>query len=304
MKKHKLMGCNVALPTPFMADEIDTASYVRQAKRLIDAGVHSILALGSTSEHPLLVEYEKEQLLDLAKEVLTNEERDSGRKIPFIVGVSGGNITQTMRNILVAEKYEPDAILISVPSYVRPSQQGIIEYYTRIAESTSFDIVLYNVSTRAGVNIDYATTLMLAEANKNIVAVKECSGDLDAMLKLVKYAPPHFAMLGGNDLYSHTALTIGGVGYSSVIANVVPSEYAMMFDSFSAGDYDKALEIHFDTFELRDLLFIESSPVPVKYLLYRMGVFMTSDVRLPLTGLSEASLTKIDYELGARFNFA
>lgn len=174
-----------------------------------------------------------------------------------------------------------DAVLVAVPYYNKPSQEGIYQHYKAIAEATKLPVVLYNVPGRTGVNMTAETTLRLARDFKNIVAIKEASGNISQMDDIIKNKPENFDVISGDDGITFPLITLGAVGVISVIGNAFPREFSRMTRLALAGDYSSALTIHHKFTELFKLLFVDGNPAGVKAMLSMMGM-IENRLRLPL----------------------
>ena len=194
----------------------------------------------------------------------------------------GSNCTQTVIDTIKNDDMTGvDALLIAVPYYNKPSQEGIYQHYKAIAQSTKLPIVLYNVPGRTGVNMTAATTLRLAHDFDNIVAIKEASGDISQMDEIIKKKPENFDVISGDDGITFPLITLGAVGVISVIGNAFPREFSRMTRLALAGDYSSALTIHHQFTELFKLLFVDGNPAGVKAMLSMMGM-IENKLRLPL----------------------
>ena len=190
MKSLVLSGCGTALVTPFRDREVDYAAFSDMLDRQMAAGVHFLVPLGTTGETPCLEEEERIKILQLAKEKCPDR--------PVIVGGGTNSLAQTVRSMKLLEPYGPDAFLIVVPYYNKPTQEGIYEYFKAVADASDKPIVMYNVPSRTGVNMTAETALRLAET-ENIVAVKEASGNYAQISEIIRCAPEGFSVLSGND---------------------------------------------------------------------------------------------------------
>ena len=246
----RLKGMGVALITPFKSDgSVDYNALVRLVEYQVQNGVDFLCVLGTTAETPTLTEEEKRQI----KKVVI--ERVNGR-VPILLGISS-NCTQTVLNTLKNEDFTGvDAVLVAVPYYNKPSQEGIYQHYKAIAEATDLPVVLYNVPGRTGVNMTAETTLRLARDFKNIVAIKEASGNITQMDDIIKNKPENFDVISGDDGITFPLITLGAVGVISVIGNAFPREFSRMTRLALAGDYNNALTIHHQFTELFKLLFM------------------------------------------------
>lgn len=275
MIRKRLKGMGVALITPFKEDgSVDYDSLLRLVEYQVQNGIDFLCVLGTTAETPTLTAEEKKKIKSLVIE------RVNGR-VPILLGV-GSNCTQTVIDTIKNDDMTGvDALLIAVPYYNKPSQEGIYQHYKAIAQSTKLPIVLYNVPGRTGVNMTAATTLRLAHDFDNIVAIKEASGDISQMDEIIKKKPANFDVISGDDGITFPLITLGAVGVISVIGNAFPKEFSRMTRLALAGDYNNALTIHHQFTELFKLLFVDGNPAGVKAMLSMMGM-IENKLRLPL----------------------
>lgn len=270
-----LKGMGVALITPFKEDEsVDYEALGRLVDYLLQNGADYLVVLGTTAETPTLTEEEKKKIIEL---VVTKVRH----RIPIVLGV-GGNCTKSVVDKLKNDNFEGiDAILSVVPYYNKPSQEGIYQHYKAIAQATELPVILYNVPGRTGVNMTAETTLRLAREFKNIIAVKEASGNITQMDDIIKNKPKDFNVISGDDGITFPLITLGAIGVISVIGNAFPREFSRMVRLALAGDYDSARTIHHRFTELFSLLFVDGNPAGVKSMLSMMG-FVENRLRLPL----------------------
>jgi len=271
----EIRGCGTALITPFLGnDEVDLDTFRSLVQRQIDAGVNFLVPLGTTGEAPSLDDYEKERLLD------TLTEQNNGR-IPVVAGAGSNCTKQVISGMAKLSKYKPDAFLIVVPYYNKPTQEGIFQHYKAVSESTSIPVIMYNIPGRTGVNMTAETTLRLAEL-KNIIAVKESSGNFAQISEIIRLAPDGFAVLSGNDDETFPMMCTGAKGVISVAANIIPSRVVELTGLLEAGKTAEAALLHHRLMPLFKGCFIECSPIPVKSALALMGL-IENRLRLPLT---------------------
>ena len=268
-----LKGCGTALATPFKNGKVDFEAYKRLVTRQVEAGIHFLVPLGSTAETPCLENDEKIEMLRITRELCPNR--------PVVAGVGTNSPAATIRNIRLLEPYGPDAWLVVVPYYNKPTQQGLYEYFKAIAESTDKPIVAYNVPGRTGTNMTASTTLRIAEI-PGIVAVKEASGKLDQIEEIVRNRPEGFSVLSGNDDQTFPIMRFGGDGIISVASNVAPGLMVQLVEAAAAGDWTKAEALDKKLAPLYDACFVESNPIPAKAALNLLG-FCEPEMRLPLT---------------------
>ncbi|MBR2359002.1 MAG: 4-hydroxy-tetrahydrodipicolinate synthase [Bacteroidaceae bacterium] len=271
----RFKGMGVALITPFKEDgSVDYPALIRMVDHLVQNGADFLCVLGTTAETPTLTTEEKKEITRLVVE------RVNGR-IPIMLGC-GGNNTQAIIDSLKNDDFTGiDAILSVVPYYNKPSQEGIYQHYKAIAESTDLPIVLYNVPGRTGVNMTAETTLRIARDFKNVIAIKEASGNITQMDDIIKNKPENFDVISGDDGITFPLITLGAVGVISVIGNAFPKEFSRMTRLALQGDYANALKIHHSFTELFSLLFVDGNPAGVKAMLNAMGM-IENRLRLPL----------------------
>lgn len=270
-----LKGMGVALITPFKEDEsVDYDALSRLVDHLLHNGADFLVVLGTTAETPTLSEDEKRKILDLVVAKVRG-------RIPIILGL-GSNCTHAIVERLKADNFEGvDGILSVVPFYNKPSQEGIYQHYKAVANATDMPIILYNVPGRTGVNMTAETTLRIARDFKNVIAVKEASGNITQMDEIIKNKPEDFSVISGDDGITFPLIAMGAVGVISVIGNALPKEFSRMVRLALENDYTNARTIHHRFTELFKLLFVDGNPAGVKCMLNLMG--MSQNVlRLPL----------------------
>lgn len=286
MAEINLKGLGIALVTPFKEDEnVDYEALDRLVDYLVQNGADYLVVLGTTAETPTLTEEEKKKIISL---VVTKVRR----RIPVVLGVGGNCTRQVVEKLKNDEMVGIDAILSVVPYYNKPSQEGIYQHYKAIAESTKLPIILYNVPGRTGVNMTAETTLRIARDFKNVVAVKEASGNITQMDDIIKNKPANFNVISGDDGITFPLITLGAIGVISVIGNAFPREFGKMVRLALAGDYDNARTIHHRFTELFNLLFVDGNPAGAKSMLSMMG-FMKNKLRLPLVPTRIVTYEKI-----------
>ncbi|OJU44901.1 MAG: 4-hydroxy-tetrahydrodipicolinate synthase [Bacteroidales bacterium 45-6] len=286
MSRINLKGMGVAMITPFKEDEsVDYDALSHLVDYQLQNGTDYLVVLGTTAETPTLTEDEKHNIVDLIASKVNG-------KVPLILGV-GGNDTRKLVETLKTNKFSGiDGILSVVPYYNKPSQEGIFQHYKAIAEASRLPVVLYNVPGRTGVNMSAETTLRLANEFKNIVAVKEASGNISQMDDIIKRKPKDFDVISGDDGITFPLITLGAVGVISVIGNAFPKEFSRMTRLALEGDYASALRIHHSFNELFNLLFVDGNPAGVKCMLHMMG-YIENRLRLPLVPTRITTFEKI-----------
>ena len=275
MSRINLKGVGVALITPFKQDgSVDYNALSRLVNYQLQNGTDYLVVLGTTAETPTLNETEKKEIVDL---VVT---RVSGR-IPIIVGEGGNNTNAIVENLKHNDYHGIDAVLSVTPYYNKPSQEGLYHHYKAIAEASPLPVILYNVPGRTGVNMSAETTLRIANEFKNVIAIKEASGNISQMDAIIKRKPADFDVISGDDGVTFPLITLGAIGVISVIGNAFPKEFSRMVRLALEGDFASALSIHHSFNELFDLLFVDGNPAGVKCMLSMMG-YIENVLRLPL----------------------
>ena len=282
MSQIQFRGCGTALLTPFKnkGAEVDYDAVAKLTERQVEAGVHFLVPLGTTGETPCLTDAEKIRILQ------TTKEHAAGK--PIIVGGGTNSLAQTINSMKVLEPYGPDAFLIVVPYYNKPTQKGLFEYFKAVAESTEKGIVLYNVPGRTGANIEAETTLRLAEEVENIIAVKEASGKYQQISQIIRNRPEGFSVLSGNDDETLSLMATGADGVISVASNIDPVRMVKLVEALEKDDMKTARELHYKLMPLFKNCFLESNPIPAKAALAQMGL-MENSLRLPLYPATEAT---------------
>ena len=277
MKDLVLQGCGTALVTPFTADgAVDYEAYAALVDRQVAGGVHFLVPLATTGETPTLSPEEKVAIFQTVKA------HAKGR--PLLVGVGVNSLPDTLANIRLLEPLGPDALLVVVPYYNKPTQQGQYEYFKAVAAATSLPVIIYNVPGRTGANMLPDTVLRLAQDVPNIRGIKEASGKYDQVSEILRRAPEGFTVLSGDDDMTLAFMATGAHGVVSVASNVAPKEE--MVEAVQRGDYDSARALHHRLFPLFKACFVETSPIPAKVALAQMGQ-MQATVRLPLAEASD-----------------
>lgn len=275
MIQNKLRGMGVALVTPFDEEgNVDFEALVKLVDYQLENGTDFLCVLGTTAETPTLSKEEKDQVKRCVIE------RVNGR-VPILLGVGSNNTQAVVETVKNEDMTGVDALLVVVPYYNKPSQEGIYQHYKAVAEATTLPIVLYNVPGRTGVNMTAETTLRLACDFENIVAIKEASGNITQMDEILKNKPEGFDLISGDDGITYPLVSLGAVGVISVLGNAFPAEFGKMTRLAMEGDYAQALTIHHQFTEMYRLLFVDGNPAGAKALLSMMGM-MKNKLRLPL----------------------
>lgn len=292
MAEKLFKGCGTALLTPFRGDAVDFDAFASLVRGQVEAGIHFLVPLGTTGETPCLTMEERIRVLETT--------RDNAGGLKILAGVGTNSLKGTIDNISVLDGHGADAYLVVVPYYNKPTQEGIYEYFKAVAGSTDKPVVIYNVPGRTGSNIAAPTTLRLARDVRNIVAVKEASGNYAQISQVIKGAPEGFSVLSGNDDETLSLMATGADGVISVASNVVPGMMVELVEALMKDNMPVARELHHRLSPLFTNLFIESNPIPAKAAMARLGL-MENSLRLPLVkagAKTEEIISAVLSELG------
>jgi 4-hydroxy-tetrahydrodipicolinate synthase len=283
-------GTGPAVITPFKDNDlsVDFNALGDLLEFQIGKGIDFIVALGTTAETVTLTHDERHQVYQFIKNI------NKGR-LPLMVGFGGNNTAEVINHINSADFSGIDAILSVVPYYSKPSQEGVFRHFMAIAEACPVPIILYNVPSRCGINMTAETTLRLANASSKFMGVKEASGNIDQIKKIIDEAPAGFGVISGDDSMIYPVNSLGGQGVISVMANALPAETVTLTNNSLQGL--PIAEAEQDCYnELIKLLFVEGNPAGVKAILHQKGM-IDNALRLPLCPVSDATYQKISEAL-------
>ena len=278
-----------AMASPMKPDgDIDLDMTKNLAQKLVQSGTESIVSTGTTGESPTLSSAEQIAIWKTTKNAV-------GKSIPVIAGATNNNTAESIKLCQEAENAGLDGLLLTVPAYNKPTQQGLIEHFTTIAKSTSLPCLLYNVPSRTALNMESTTTLELAKI-PNVIGIKEASGDLNQIKKIIDQAPTNFYVWSGNDSDTLPIMRIGGVGIVSVASHLIGSQISQMIDLQITGATSEAEKVNARIMPLCNVLFSETSPTPLKYALDKIG-FSIGPTRMPLIQISNENAILVENEL-------
>ncbi len=277
----QLQGTGVAIVTPFHNyGTIDFTNLGRLLEHVVDGGVDFVVGLGTTSEAATLTSDEKEAIMDFVKETVNG-------RVPLVLGVGGNSTHAVVGKLKKTDFTGIDAILSVTPYYNKPNQKGIYNHFKNVAAASPVPVILYNVPGRTASNITADTVLQLAHDFKNIVAVKEASGDLHQVMEILRQKPADFQVLSGDDALTYPMLALGAAGVISVVANVLPAQFSKMVRLALQGEYSRALALHYTLLPVIKQLFADGNPAGVKAALEIKGI-VKNNLRLPLVKANKA----------------
>jgi 4-hydroxy-tetrahydrodipicolinate synthase len=287
---NSIKGTGVALVTPFDENgNVDALALSRLVEYVIDGGVEYLVILGTTGESVTLSKDEKKTVIE------TVHKTNKGR-LPMVLGVGGNDTAQVINELKNPDLNDMTAILSVSPYYNKPTQAGIYAHYAAIAAASPKPIILYNVPGRTGSNIAADTVVGLANDFKNIVAVKEASGNIAQVMDIINRKPNDFVVLSGDDALTLAIIACGGEGVISVVGEAAPRKFSNMVRAAMANRMEEARKLHYDLLDFTDLLFAEGNPAGVKAALSHFGV-MNNSVRMPLVKATEELSKRIVTEI-------
>jgi 4-hydroxy-tetrahydrodipicolinate synthase len=281
-------GSIVPLVTPFRDGLLDEQALADLVDWQIQSGSHGLSVTGTTGEPSSLSTQERERVIRVAVEAIDG-------RVPLVAGTGSNNLDETLHLSRFAQKAGADALLVVVPYYIKPSQEGLYRYFKSVADNVDLPIILYNIPGRAAINLEIDTVYRLRESCANIVGIKEANHDFSHITRLLGRLGRDFLVYSGIELLCFPLLAIGGAGYVSATGNVLPDKVAQLYDLFAEGKWKEAQDMHYYLMPLNDAMFIEINPVPAKTSLGMMGR-ISPEVRPPLAPLApenEAGLRKV-----------
>lgn len=283
-------GTGVALVTPFDKDlNIDFNALERLVSHCIEGGVNYLVVMGTTAENPTLSPTEKDAVLKAVIEANAN-------RVPVVYGIGGNNTEALVEELKNRDLSGVSAILSVSPYYNKPTQEGIYQHFKVLSENSPLPIIIYNVPGRTGSNISASTTIRLAKDFANIIAVKEASGDMDQVMKIINEAPKDFLVISGDDNLTLPMIAIGGAGVISVSGQAFPVVFTEMVRKALAGDISGARPLHYRLYEITNMLFAEGNPGGVKAALDLQDV-LEPYMRQPLWPISNGLRKDLENEM-------
>lgn len=285
----KLKGLGVALVTPFNEDlSVDLDSLTKLVEFNIENGTNYLVVLGTTAEAATLSENEKKTVIEHIIKV-------NDKRLPLVLGIGGNNTLEVKKQIEETDLSDFDAVLSVSPYYNRPNQEGLYQHYKMLAE-TGKQIIIYNVPSRTGQNVEASTTVRLAKEFPNLFMIKEAAPSINQYFDILRQKPENFSLVSGDDEYTLPVTLAGGDGVISVIGQAYPKEFSTMVQLAFDGKVKEAYEIHNKLVEITRLIFAEGNPAGIKTILAEMGI-LKNYVRLPLVVASSGLQEKIKAEM-------
>ena len=280
-----LKGSMVALVTPFRDGEVDVSTLQKRVEFHIEEGTSAIVPCGTTGESATLSHEEHEQVIEMVIQTARG-------RVAVIAGTGSNNTQEALRFTRHAQRAGADGALLISPYYNKPTQEGLVQHFRAVAESVNIPILVYNIASRTGVNIEPETFGRLAKI-RNIAGVKESSGNLEQMARIKAATGDKFALISGDDALTLPALAIGGTGVISVVANILPKEVAQLVAAFHKGRLEEARRLHYRLLAVTRAMFIETNPIPVKTAMGLMKLIPEATLRLPMCAMGPANLARL-----------
>ncbi len=280
-KNSQFRGTGVAIVTPFNKDHsVDYKSLSKLVNYIIKGGVEYVVVLGTTGESVNLTKEEKKLVVKCVVDTVN-------KRVPVVLGLGGNNTQEIVSALKIKSDFEGiDAILSVSPYYNKPNQRGIYQHYKAIAEVSPLPIILYNVPGRTSSNMLADTTIKLANDFKNIIAIKEASGNLEQCMKIIKYKPKDFLVISGDDNLTLPMVACGADGVISVVANAYPKDFSEMVRQILAGNVKEAQKLHYKLTDITEQLFADGNPAGIKAVLELKDI-CKAHLRLPLVNINK-----------------
>ena len=288
MKRILFKGCGTAIVTPFNEQGVNFKEFKRLIEDQISGHADAIIVCGTTGESSTMTEQERKDTISFAVKTVAG-------RIPVIAGTGGNNTSSVISMTKWAETVGVDGLLIVTPYYNKTTQSGLVAHYKAIAKETSLPIILYNVPSRTGLNITPETCFELSKI-KNIVAIKEASGNISQVAKIAQFCKDNLHIYSGNDDQIIPILSLGGLGVISVLSNIAPKDTHDIVNLYLDGKIKEAVKIQLDALPLINALFCEVNPIPVKAALNMLG-YDFGVPRLPLVEMSDSGKEKLKKEM-------
>jgi 4-hydroxy-tetrahydrodipicolinate synthase len=273
-----LRGSYPPLVTPFRDGKVDFDKFAALIERQVVEGSHGVLITGTTAEPSSLTIDERSDLVRAAVETVAG-------RIPVVAATGSQSYAETVELTARAERAGADALLIVTPYYIKPPQKGLVEYFVAIGKQTDLPLMIYHIPGRAAVSVTTTTVAQMAERLPNLVGLKQAVNDLELITELLMRLGQDFRIFCGLEALSFPMLAIGAAGLMNAVGNLVPARVAALCKAVEKGNWEEARKLHFDLFELNQAVFLDTNPIPLKYMMARIGLLETPEVRLPLIPL-------------------
>jgi 4-hydroxy-tetrahydrodipicolinate synthase len=282
-----LRGSFPPLVTPFRAGKVDYDKFGELAERQVQLGSHGIVVAGTTGEPSSLSLAERTELLKVAISAVAG-------RIQVVAATGSQSYAETLQLTEEAENAGADAVLVVTPYYIKPSQRGLVEYFVALGRQTALPMMIYHIPGRAAVSIKASTVMKIAEKTPHLVGLKHADQNLELLTELLMGLGPEFRIFCGVEALSLPMLLLGGSGLMNAVGNLDPARVAALYAAVQQRDLDRAREIHNSLFEINQSIFFDTNPIPLKYMMSRLGLLNAPEHRLPLVSIDKATATLLD----------
>jgi 4-hydroxy-tetrahydrodipicolinate synthase len=273
-----LRGSYTPVVTPFRDGKVDYEKFAELVDRQAREGSHGVVVTGTTGEPSSLTIDERTELVKVA--VAT-----TAKRIPVVAATGSQSLAETNELTAKAEKAGADALLVVTPYYSKPPQEGLVQYFEEVGRRTDLPLLIYHIPGRAAVSVTPSTVAKITERLPNVVGIKHAANDLEFLTEVLTRVGHQFRVFCGLEALSLPMLALGAAGLMNAVGNLAPTIVARLCELIDQGDLAAARDLHFQLFELNQSIFLETNPIPLKYMMARLGLLDTSDVRLPLVPL-------------------
>ena len=275
LKPDFLVGSYPPIATPFRDGKVDLDAYAKLLEFQVKNGTHGIVVNGTTSEPSTLTIDERNQLVKCAVEVI-------GKRIPVVAQTGSQSHAETVELTEFATKAGADALLVVTPYYIRPSQRGLVAYYDDIGKRTDLPILLYHIPGRTAVSVDIDTLQQISDKVDHFVGIKHAVNDHGFVTSMIQTLGPEFRIFVGLEEFTYPMMALGAHGTMNAVANLVPDRIAALCNATLAGDMKESRRLHFDLYGLNQSIFYDTNPIPLKYMMKRLGIVERNEHRLPM----------------------
>lgn len=270
-----LRGSYPPIVTPFADGAVDESTYVRLLEFQIREGSHGIVVNGTTAEPSVLSVEERKRIAQLAMDTVA-------QRVPIIVATGSQSHAETVELTEHAEQIGADAVLIVTPYYIRPPQRGLIAYFADLGARTTLPMLVYHIPGRAAVDVTMETLVQIAESAPNFVGIKHAAADLGLVSDMLDRFGPEFRVFVGLEELSFPMLALGAAGMVNAVGNIAPRRVADLFEAVAAGNLSRARELHYELLGLNRSVFLDTNPIPLKYMMRKVGLLDRNEHRLPM----------------------
>lgn len=289
-KLSSLRGSMTPIVTPFRQGEVDYDTYARLVDWQIANGGHGVLVNGTTSEPSTLTTSERNRLVDVAIEAAAG-------RVPVIAATGSQSLAETLELTSHADKAGVDGLLVVTPYYIKPPQRGLVEYYAEVGRRTERPLMIYHIPGRAAVNMDLATVKAIRDRVPNLVGMKHAVNDMGFVTHMLDAFGPEWRVFVGLEELSFPMLAVGACGLMNAVGNLAPRKVADLCEAVERGDLAAGKKLHFDLFELNLSVFFDTNPIPIKYMMKRLGLLPTNEHRLPMVPATPDLEKRLDHVL-------